>query len=66
MDEGGGDIFLLLPRVLLERGASVDGCGAAGLGLPVVGRLLEWVRAEGGGELSKTMLPTEEGYPHKE
>ena len=57
VDKGGGDVFLLLPRVLLERGVSVDGCGVEGLGLPAVRRLLERVRAEGGGELSRTMLP---------
>ena len=56
-DERGGDIFLLLPRVLQEGGASVDGCGAASLDLPEVGRLLEQVRVKGGGEPSKTMLP---------
>ena len=56
-DKGGGDVFLLLPRVLLERRVSVDGGGVEGLGLPAVGRLLERVRAEGGGELSRTILP---------
>ena len=54
-DEGGGEIFLLLPWVLLEGGVSTDGHGATGLDLPVIGRLLERVRAEKGGELSKTM-----------
>ena len=57
VDAGGGDVFLLLPRVLLERGASVDGYGVVGLDLLIVGRLLERVQAEGGGELSKTILP---------
>ena len=58
VDVGGGDVFLLLPRVLLEGGASVDGRGAAGLDLLAIGCLLERARAKGGGELSKTMLPT--------
>ena len=57
VDARGGDIFLLLPRVLLEEGASVDGRRAVGLDLLAVGRLLERVQVEGGGELSKTMLP---------
>ena len=57
VDEGGRDVFLLLPRVLLEGGAFVDGRGAAGLGLPAVGCLLERVQAEGGGEPSRTTLP---------
>ena len=43
----GGDVFFLLPRVLLDRGASVDGFGAEGLSLLAVERLLERVRAEG-------------------
>ena len=42
-DKGGGDVFLLLPWVLPERGVDVDGRGVEGLGLPIVGRLLEWV-----------------------
>ena len=54
---GGRDFYLLLPQVLLEGGASIDGCGVAGLDLLAVGRLLEQARAKGG-ELSKTMLPT--------
>ena len=57
VDVEGGDVFLFLPRVLLEGEVSVDGCGAIGLDLLVVGCLLEWVRAEGGRELSNTMLP---------
>ena len=57
VDAGGGDVFLLLPRVLLEGGALADDRRAVGIDLPAVGRLLERVRAEGGGELSKTMLP---------
>ena len=56
-DGAGGDVFLFLPRVLLEGGASMDGLGAKGLGLLIVERLLEQVRAEGGGELLRTMLP---------
>ena len=63
-DGGGRDVFLLLLQVLLEGGASVDGCGAkglglptVGLGLPTVGRRLKQVRAEGGGEPSRTILP---------
>ena len=55
-DVGGGDVFLLLPRVLLEGGASADGYRVMGLDLLVVERLLERVQAEGGGELSKTIL----------
>ena len=56
VDIKGGDIFLLLPHILLEGGASIDGRRAAYLDLLVVGRTLERVRAEGGGELSKTVL----------
>ena len=55
----GGDVFLLLPRVLLEGGASVKGRRAADLDLLAVGRILEWVRVEGGGELFKTIFPME-------
>ena len=29
-----GDVFLMLPRVLLQGGASTDGFGVGGLGLP--------------------------------
>ena len=57
VDVEGIDVFLLLPRVLLEGGASVDGCEVANLDLLAVGRMLEWVLAKGGGELSKTLLP---------
>ena len=55
--KGGGDVFLLLPWVLLEEGAFVDGCGVAVLDLPIVGCLLERVQAKGGGEPSRTILP---------
>ena len=57
VDTGGGEVFLLLARVLLEGGASVDNRGVVSLDLLVVGRSLERVRAEGGGEPSKTILP---------
>ena len=57
VDVGGGYVFFLLLRVLLEGGTSADDHKVVGLDLPTVGRLLEWVRAEGGGELSKTILP---------
>ena len=56
-DEGGGDVFLLLPRVLLEGRVSMVGLGAEGLRLHAIERLLEWVKAEGKEELSRTMLP---------
>jgi len=56
-DGVGGDVFLLLPQVLLEGGAFTDGLGAEGLGLLAVEYLLEWVQAEGGGELLRIMLP---------
>ena len=46
-DARGGDVFLLLPRVLLEGGLLVEGREVVGLDLPIVGRLLERVRAEG-------------------
>ena len=46
-DEGRGDVFLLLSRVLLEEGASMDGRGAVGLNLLAEGRLLERVQKEG-------------------
>ena len=59
------DVFLLLPRVLLEGRASTDGFGAGGLSLLVVGGLgllvveglLEQVQAEEGGESSRNILP---------
>ena len=54
VDEGGGDVFLLLPRVLLE---SMVGLGAEGLHLHAIEHLLEWVNAEGREQLSRTMLP---------
>ena len=47
----------MLPRVLLEGGASIDNRGAVNLDLVVVGRMLERVRVEGGREPSKTILP---------
>ena len=53
---GKGKVFLLLPRVLLERGALVDDRGVVNLGLLAVGRTLEWVLVEAGGGLSKTTL----------
>ena len=59
VDEGGGDVFLLLPWVLLEGGASTDGRGVVGLDLLVIGRLLERVRVEGGGKALRTILPIE-------
>ena len=52
----GGDVFLLLPCVLLEGGASTNEFDVGGLGLASVKRLLERVLIEGGGELSSTML----------
>ena len=54
-----GDVFLLLPRVLLEEGALVDSRRAADLDLLAMGRILERVRVEGGGELFKTIFPME-------
>ena len=55
VDGGGKDVFLFLSWVLLEGAASILGLRAKGLGL-LVERLLEQVRAEGGGEPSKIML----------
>ena len=52
-----GDVFLLLLRVLLEGQGSMDGFGVGGLSLSTVERLLERVRAEERGELSRTILP---------
>jgi len=46
-DGADGDVFFLLPQVLLDRGASAGGFGAEGLSLLAVERLLEWVRAKG-------------------
>ena len=57
VDGGGKDVFLFLSWVLLEGAASIPGLRAEGLGLLAVKRLLERVRAEGGGEPSKIMLP---------
>ena len=65
VDVGGGDVLLLLPRVLLEGGVSADGRGAVGLNLLAVRRLLERVQAREGGELSKTMLPMRGRTPLK-
>ena len=62
VDTRGGEVFLLLPRVLLEGGAFVDSRGAVNLDLLVVGRTLEQVRAEGGGKPSKTILPMGGGH----
>ena len=56
---GGGEIFILLPRVLRERGASVGDRRVADLDLLAIGRTLERVRAERGGEPFKTILPIE-------
>ena len=55
--DAGGDVFLLLPCVLLEGGALVDGSRTADLDLLAVGCTLEQVWAERGGELSKTISP---------
>ena len=46
-EKSGGDIFLLLPQVLLEGGASMDDHGAAGLGLLAVRRLLNEYEQKG-------------------
>ena len=56
MVDAGGEVFLLLPCVLLEGEVSVEGCGVVNLDLLAVGRTLERVRVEGGGEPSKTIL----------
>ena len=56
VDGAGGDVFLLLPRVLLEGGALANSSGAMGLDLLIIGRLLEGVQVEEGGSLSKTLL----------
>ena len=57
VDTGGRDVFLLLPRVLLEGGASVDDHKVVNLDLLAVGRALGQVRVEGGGVLLETILP---------
>ena len=57
VDAGEGDVFLLLPYVLLERGATVDDYKVVNLDLLAVGHMLGWVWAEGGGMLLKTILP---------
>ena len=57
VDAGGGDVFLLLPCVLLEGGAMVNGCKVVNLDLLAVGHMLGRVWAEGGGMLLKTILP---------
>ena len=57
VDAREGEVFLLLPCVLLEGGASIDSHGAVNLDLLAVGRTLERVLAEGGGKFSKTILP---------
>ena len=46
------DVFLLLPRILLEGGAFTNGFSVRGLDLAAVKHLVERVLAEGGGELS--------------
>ena len=68
VDQAGGDAFLLLPRVLLEGGASKDGLGVEGIGLLAVERLLERVRVEGGGggSFQRLCCQWEEGHPHME
>ena len=51
----GGDVFLLLPRVLLEGGASVDGCEVVCFDLPAVEHVVGRVRALEGEESCRTM-----------
>ena len=63
-NEAGGDVFLLLPQVLLEGGASMDGFSVGGLDLATVERLLNRVEAEGTIEILRTMLPMKEGLPY--
>ena len=56
VDGVGGYVFLLLPRVLLEGGAS-EGClDMGGLNWATIDLLVERALVEGGGVLSKTML----------
>lgn len=50
VDKGGGDVFLLLPEVLLEGGESEGYLGMGGLDLVAADPLVERV-------LSRTMLP---------
>ena len=57
VDIEGGEFFLLLPRVRLDGGASIDSREAMNLDLVVVGRMLERVWAEEGEEPFKTILP---------
>ena len=59
-----GDVFLLLPRVLLKK-ALANGRRAVCLDLPAIGHLLERVQVKGGGELSKAMLPIGGKPPQK-
>ena len=53
VDTGRGEVFPLLPHVLLERGAFVDNCGVVNLDLLVVRRTLERVLVARGGDISK-------------
>ena len=61
-DGAGGDVFLLLPWVLLEGGASKDCLGMGGLGWVVANLLVEWALVEGG-VLLRTMLLMERRPP---
>ena len=57
VDARGGDVFLLLPCVLLDGGA-LEGClSKGGLDLVAVDLLVERVLTEKGEMLSRTMLP---------
>lgn len=59
VNEAEGDVFLLLPWVLLEGEASKGYLGIKGLDLATADLLMERALAEGGGVLSSIMLPIE-------
>ena len=59
---GGGEAFLLLPHVLLEGEASVDGRGVVNLDLLGMERTLKRVWVEEAGEPSKTICLWEGGH----
>lgn len=56
-DEIGENVVLLLPRVLLEGGASEGYLSSGGLDLATIELLVEWVLVEREGVLLMIMLP---------
>ena len=62
-DQTKGEVFFMLPRVLLEGGASKGCLGNGGLGLTVANFLVERDLTAGEGVLSRIVFPTGERFP---